>query len=110
MTRNFELEKMRYEREQMKIALDKASGELNLKVVKKLVEALALEPADIKELQSKTSQLPNLYKDDTGKHAEAKALADYVNKLVAETKADKTDSQNSFLTSRLTDSKSDDVK
>jgi DNA repair ATPase RecN len=95
--RNFELEKLKFEREQLKLALEKAIDELNRPEIKKIISTLKMDPAELKELQSKTSQLPNLYKKDPDKYATAKALAEEINQRVSETRHDKSDEQQGFL-------------
>jgi hypothetical protein len=99
--RNFELEKLKFEREQLKLALDKAVDALNQKEVERIVDQLKMDPLELKELQSKTSQLPNLYKKDAIKHPLAKALADRINDRVSETRHDKSDEQQDFLSATL---------
>ena len=99
--RSFELEKLKFEREQLKLALDKAVDELDISKVKKLIKTLSMDPLELKELQSKTSQLPNLHKKDPQKYVLAKKLADMVNLKVNETRHDKSLEQQDFLSTTL---------
>ncbi len=99
--RSFELEKLKFEREQMRLNLDKAIDELDLALVKELLAALLLDPLELKELQSKTSQLPNLYKKDPIQYAKAKKLAEEINLQVGETRHDKSHEQQDFLSTHL---------
>jgi hypothetical protein len=99
--RNFELEKLKFEREQLKLALDKAVEDLNCPEVIRIVDKLEMDPSELKELQSKTSQMPNLYKKDSEKFPLAKALADQINLRVSETRHDKSEDQQDFLSVSL---------
>jgi hypothetical protein len=99
--KNFDLERLRFEREQRLLALDKAVEQLDVKTVERLVDELEMEPIDLKELQSKTSQLPNLFKGDPQKHAAAKKLADAINARVSESRVDKSHEQQDFLSVSL---------
>lgn len=101
MKRSFEAEKIKFEREQLRKELNLAIDELKLDEVKVILEKLSLEPTELREVQAKTSQLPNLYKNDPTEFKKAKDLASYVSDLVAHSKHDLTDKQNEFLTSKL---------
>ncbi len=99
--KNFELEKLKFEREQLKLALDKAVDELSLNEVKVLVKKLAMDPLELRDLQAKTSQLPNLHRKEADKYKKAKILADYINQQVSETRHDKSQEQQDFLSTDL---------
>ena len=99
--KHFELEKLKFEREQLKLALDKAADALDLSEVEDILQRLDADPLELKELQSKTSQLPHLYKKEPKKYAAAKKLADAINEKVTGTRQDKSHEQQDFLSINL---------
>jgi hypothetical protein len=99
--RNFELEKLKFEREQLKLALDKAVNDLDQHEVLRIVDQLGMDPLELKDLQSKTSQMPNLYKKNPEKYPIAKKLADAINQKVSEARHDKSEDQQDFLSAAL---------
>jgi|688.fasta_scaffold294493_2 hypothetical protein len=98
---SFELARLKFEREQARLHLDKAIDQLDLRRVKEYLIQLSLDPLELKELQSRTSQLPNLYKKDPVQYAKAKKIADEINLQVGGTRQDKSNEQQDFLSTTL---------